>query len=189
VLTRFGRRTLYTGGMASMSVVLFIIGGLGFIGSQKSDYAIGSLLIFLNFAYNATLGPICYTIIGEVSSTRLRAKSIVLARISYQLMNIVCGIIVPRMLSPTAWNWGPRYAGAPVLCSTSQLAGLTYVQACSGARPRGSRPYTACSGCPRPAGARTASSTSSSSTRSPRGASRGPRPIVRALAGVRDVHA
>jgi SP family general alpha glucoside:H+ symporter-like MFS transporter len=117
VLTRFGRRTLSTGGMASMSVVLFIIGGLGFIGSQKSDYAIGSLLIFLNFAYNATLGPICYTIIGEVSSTRLRAKSIVLARISYQLMNIVCGIIVPRMLSPTAWNWGPKYAGAAPFAS------------------------------------------------------------------------
>jgi len=23
-------------------------------------------------------------------------------------MNIICGIIVPRMLSPTAWNWGPK---------------------------------------------------------------------------------
>ncbi len=22
--------------------------------------------------------------------------------------NIICGIIVPRMLSPTAWNWGPK---------------------------------------------------------------------------------
>ena len=23
-------------------------------------------------------------------------------------MNIICGIIVPRMLSPLAWNWGPK---------------------------------------------------------------------------------
>ena len=50
----------------------------------------------------------CYTIIGEMSSTRLRQKSIALSRIAYQIMNIICGIIVPRMLSPTSWNWGPK---------------------------------------------------------------------------------
>ncbi|KAG8971671.1 hypothetical protein FRC05_010927 [Tulasnella sp. 425] len=109
VLTIFGRRTLYTAGMASMSVVLFIIGGLAWIGTKSSIFAIGSLLIVLNFAYNATLGPICYTLIGEISSTRLRQKSIVLSSIAYQIMNLICGIIVPRMLSPTAWNWGPKY--------------------------------------------------------------------------------
>ncbi|EJU01382.1 maltose permease [Dacryopinax primogenitus] len=109
LLSVFGRRTLYTSGMACMAVVLFIIGGLGFA-TQTSQItmAIGSLLIALNFVYNATLGPICYTLIAEVSSTRLRQKSIVLSRIAYQIMNIICGIIVPRMLSPTSWNWGPK---------------------------------------------------------------------------------
>jgi SP family general alpha glucoside:H+ symporter-like MFS transporter len=108
LLSRFGRRTIYTGGMLCMTIVLFIIGGLGFMNSTKADRAIGSLLVVLNFAYNATLGPICYTIIAEISSTRLRQKSIVLSRIAYQIMNIVCGIIVPRMLSPLAWNWGAK---------------------------------------------------------------------------------
>lgn len=104
-----------------MCIVLFIIGGLAYIGTNSSIYAIGSLLIVLNFAYNATLGPICYTLIGEVSSTRLRQKSIVLSRIAYQIMNIICGIIVPRMLSPTAWNWGPKsglFWGGSALLST-----------------------------------------------------------------------
>jgi hypothetical protein len=50
----------------------------------------------------------CYTIIGEMPSTRLRQKSIALSRIAYQIMNIICGIIVPRMLSPTSWKWGPK---------------------------------------------------------------------------------
>jgi MFS transporter, SP family, general alpha glucoside:H+ symporter len=112
VITLFGRRTLYTAGMGTMAVFLFIIGGLGCINNNNTvTMAIGSLLIALNFIYNATLGPICYTLIGEVSSTRLRQKSIVLSRIAYQIMNIICGIIVPRMLSPTAWNWGPKGAG------------------------------------------------------------------------------
>ncbi|KAF7965992.1 hypothetical protein HWV62_32702 [Athelia sp. TMB] len=108
LLTFFGRRTLYTGGMLTMAVTLFIIGGLGWVGTKSSTWAIGTLLIVLNFIYNATLGPICYTLIGEISSTRLRQKSIVLSRVAYQIMNIICGIIVPRMLSPTSWNWGAK---------------------------------------------------------------------------------
>jgi SP family general alpha glucoside:H+ symporter-like MFS transporter len=54
----------------------------------------------------------CYTLIGEISSTRLRQKSIALSRISYQIMNITCGIIVPRMLGETSWvseSWPPWF--------------------------------------------------------------------------------
>jgi SP family general alpha glucoside:H+ symporter-like MFS transporter len=108
LLTFFGRRTLYSYGMLTMAVVLLLIGGLAFVHNTSTIMAIGSLLIALNFIYNATLGPICYTLIGEISSTRLRQKSVVLARIAYLIMNIICGIIVPRMLSPTSWNWGPK---------------------------------------------------------------------------------
>lgn len=108
VLTFFGRRTLYTAGMGCMALVLFIIGGLGFLKSNNATMAVGGLLIALNFIYNCTLGPLCYTIIGEVSSTRLRQKSIALSRIAYQIMNIVCGILVPRMINKTAWNWGAK---------------------------------------------------------------------------------
>ena len=68
----FVRRTLYTTGMGTMAVFLLLIGGLGFVGTNSSIHAIGSLLIALNFIYNATLGPICYTLIDEISSTCLR---------------------------------------------------------------------------------------------------------------------
>ncbi|KAJ7121612.1 maltose permease [Mycena epipterygia] len=108
LLYRFGRRTLYIAGLVIMAIVLLIIGCLGFSDSTGAKWASGGLLVALNFAYNTTLGAICYVIISEVGSTRLRAKTIVLARCSYQIINIVCGIIVPRMLSPTAWNWGPK---------------------------------------------------------------------------------
>jgi len=52
----FGRRTLYVGGMAFMSFMLWIIGGLGFKPGQSSIMAIGSLLIALNFIYNVRSG-------------------------------------------------------------------------------------------------------------------------------------
>ncbi|KIY70586.1 trehalose transport-related protein [Cylindrobasidium torrendii FP15055 ss-10] len=108
LMTFFGRRTLYTAGLSIMSTMLFIIGGLGFVGTTTSTRVVGGLLIALNCIYNSTLGPTCYTIIGEISSTRLRQKSIALSRMAYQVTNIVCGIIVPRMLSAEDWNWGPK---------------------------------------------------------------------------------
>jgi SP family general alpha glucoside:H+ symporter-like MFS transporter len=99
VLYKFGRRTIYGLGMLSMCLMLFLIGGLGFVGNSSSTWAIGSLLIVLNFAYNASLGPVCYTIIGEVSSTRLRQKSIVLSRIAYQVGSSPVPSVSP-MLTP-----------------------------------------------------------------------------------------
>ncbi|KAI9638801.1 maltose permease [Dioszegia hungarica] len=104
----FGRRTLYTSGMACMCITLMTIGGLAFYPSNEVKMAMGSLLIILNFIYNCTIGPATYTIIGEISSTRLRQKTIVLARASYKAINIVAGILNPRMLSPLAWNLGPK---------------------------------------------------------------------------------
>ncbi|KAJ7488343.1 trehalose transport-related protein [Mycena latifolia] len=119
LLGRFGRRTIYIFGLALMAATLLIIGALGFSSSSAAKWVSGGLLVFLNFAYNATLGAVCYVLIAEVGSTRLRAKTIVLARVAYQIMNIICGIIVPRMLSPTAWNWGPKsglfWAGSAAL--------------------------------------------------------------------------
>ncbi|KAJ9114965.1 hypothetical protein QFC24_007081 [Naganishia onofrii] len=119
LLTRFGRRTLYLSGLATMAAVLLCIGGMGFSNSTTAKWVSGALLIFLNLAYNSTLGPVCYTLVAEISSTRLRAKTIALSRVAYQLMNIICGIIVPRQLSPAEWNWGPKsglfWAGSAIL--------------------------------------------------------------------------
>ncbi|KAJ9092418.1 hypothetical protein QFC20_007373 [Naganishia adeliensis] len=119
LLTRFGRRTLYLTGLSTMACVLLVIGGMGFTDSQAAKWVSGGLLVFLNLAYNSTLGPVCYTLIAEISSTRLRAKTIALSRVAYQLMNIICGIIVPRQLSPAEWNWGPKsglfWAGSAIL--------------------------------------------------------------------------
>jgi SP family general alpha glucoside:H+ symporter-like MFS transporter len=67
IMTFFGRRTVYTAGMALMSAVLLVIGGLGFFSKdkvsedpvvyshkyQQVSSAIGGLLIMLNFVYNA----------------------------------------------------------------------------------------------------------------------------------------
>ncbi|PWN38609.1 sugar transporter [Meira miltonrushii] len=105
-LNKVGRRTIYIGGIALMSFISLIIGILGFI--PNTSLAVGVLLICLNFAYNIGIGPVCYCIVAEVSSSRLRPIAVVLSRISYNLMGLVCNTITPRMIQPTSWGWGAR---------------------------------------------------------------------------------
>ena len=50
---------------------------------------------------------------------RLRAQTVVLARNTYQVVNIISGILVPYQLNPEAWNWQGRtgffWAGSAAL--------------------------------------------------------------------------
>ncbi|KAK4119118.1 sugar transporter-like protein [Parathielavia appendiculata] len=119
----FGRRTLYLSGQIVMVVLLLTIGCAAFAGKENvtAQWAIGSLLLIYTFTYDATVGPVCYSLVSELTSTRLRTKSVVLARNMYNIMGIVTNIITPRMLNPTEWDWGAKsgffWAGTCFLCA------------------------------------------------------------------------
>lgn len=84
LMSYVGRRKLYLSGLGIQTVLLLIIGGLGFASrsSMGASWAIGALLLVYTAVYDATVGPVCYAIVAECSSTRLRAKTIVIARTS-----------------------------------------------------------------------------------------------------------
>ncbi|CAD0110621.1 unnamed protein product [Aureobasidium uvarum] len=104
-----GRRTLFLVGQVLMMVLLLIIGFIG-VGhkSQASSWAVGALLLVYVFVYDITVGPLTYSFVSEISSTRLRQKTMVLARNAYLVANIVNNVLTPHMLNPTSWNWGPK---------------------------------------------------------------------------------
>ena len=107
LMHRFGRRTLYLWGLGLLTAILFIVGfvSAGAKDSAGSDYAQASMMLVWLLVYYLTVGPICYAVVGETSSTRLRNKSVCLARIAYYVAQIVCNVINPFMLNPTAGNW------------------------------------------------------------------------------------
>ncbi|KAH6614495.1 raffinose family of oligosaccharides transporter [Chaetomium sp. MPI-SDFR-AT-0129] len=119
----FGRRTLYLSGQVIMFALLLAIGCASLAGRSNvaAQWAIGSLLLIYTFTYDATVGPVCYSLVAELTSTRLRTKSVVLARNTYNIMGIVTNIITPRMLNPTGWDWGAKsgffWAGTCALCA------------------------------------------------------------------------
>ncbi|KAJ6007105.1 hypothetical protein N7499_000769 [Penicillium canescens] len=106
LMTYFGRRTLYVGGLGLLTVVLLVIGFVSIAPSTSAiSWATGSMLLVYTFIYDSTVGPVCFSLVSEMPSSRLRTKSIVLARNVYNILNLVTGIIIPYMLNVDAWNW------------------------------------------------------------------------------------
>ncbi|KAI1134699.1 sugar transporter [Hypoxylon sp. FL0543] len=110
LMSRVGRRTIHFSGLCCQLLILIIVGSLSFSDTNGSVWAIGAMLIVFTFVYDFTVGPVTYSLISELSSTRLKAKTIVLARAGYNASNIFVNVMTNYQLSSTAWNWGARTA-------------------------------------------------------------------------------
>ncbi|EGV66261.1 general substrate transporter [Yamadazyma tenuis ATCC 10573] len=108
VSQKSGRFDSYFGGLIVNAVILLIVGGLGCSSNANASWGIGSLLLIYTFVYDLTIGPICYCLVAEIPSTKLRTKSIIISRNSYNIAGIIVAVITPYMLNPTAWNWGAK---------------------------------------------------------------------------------
>ncbi|KFY23853.1 hypothetical protein V493_05587 [Pseudogymnoascus sp. VKM F-4281 (FW-2241)] len=121
LISRAGRRTIYLSGVAILCVILMIVGFISLAPSSNTSaaWAIGVMLLVFTFVYDFTVGPVCYSLVSEISSTRLKTKTIVLARIGYNISNTVINVLTNYQLNPTAWAWGAKTAffwGCTCLC-------------------------------------------------------------------------
>ncbi|KAI5956633.1 hypothetical protein CANMA_004470 [Candida margitis] len=105
VSQKLGRFSILFGGLCTMTVLLFIVGGLGFLPDKAADWGIGTLLLVFVFVYDLSVGPMIYCIGAEIPSVKLRQKTIMLARFLYNVAGIIVSILSSYMLNPTAWNW------------------------------------------------------------------------------------
>lgn len=116
-----GRRKLYISGLLGSCVVLVVGGGVSWLPeTQHRSWTLGSLIITFTFIYDMTIGPVCYVLVAEIPSTRLRVNTVVLARVAYNIASIVTNSLTSRMLNPTTWNWKGKscflYAATAFLC-------------------------------------------------------------------------
>ncbi len=116
IMPYFGRRTLYVWGMAGMLVILLIVGFLGIPANNNTiAYVSGALLLINVFIYDITVGPVCYCLVAELPSTRLRVKSVVLARNCYNIIGIAGNFLQAPILNPLGWNLKGK--GAFIWCA------------------------------------------------------------------------
>lgn len=110
-MPHFGRRTIFLYGQAVQTLILFAVGGLGLeqrssTTDQDLSWGIGVLLLLSSFVANLAISPVLYALVSELPSALLRNKSVVIARFSYAVVNVIANVITPYQLNPSAWNWG-----------------------------------------------------------------------------------
>jgi SP family general alpha glucoside:H+ symporter-like MFS transporter len=121
LMSYVGRRTLYVNGLAILCVLLFVIGFISIPkASTSTSWATGSMLLVYTFFYDSSVGPLCYSLVSEIPTTRLRIKTVVLTRNLYNCLGILNGVIIPYILNVDAWNWKGKavffWGGFCLLC-------------------------------------------------------------------------
>lgn len=116
-----GRRTIYSGGLGIMTVLLFII---GFLSLPKHNtgavWALSTLMDVWTFVYQTSVGPICFVILSEISATRLREKTIAISTAVQSAANVVTMVVMPILLNSERANWGGKtgflFGGISFVC-------------------------------------------------------------------------
>lgn len=125
LLVHVGRRNLYNWGLASLTVLLLIIGILdcapNYGGRPSLKWAQASLMLVWNvsdrrtrlfgtiltgrqFCYDLSVGPVCFVILCEVSATRVRSKTIAVATAAQAALGVVMTIAIPYLLNKDQAN-------------------------------------------------------------------------------------
>lgn len=105
LLPHVGRRRLYLIGLSVMLLILLIVGFMGIPARMEAiGWASGALMMVFVVTYDLTVGPVCYCLVAEIPTTRLRIKTAVLARNTYNIVSILANVLNPPILNPGAWN-------------------------------------------------------------------------------------
>jgi len=100
-----GRRPNYISGMAAMTIFLFLIGFLNIKkGSDEIVITQAALTLVWTFTFQLSAGQLGWALPAEMGSTRLRQKTICLARDSYYIVNFTARTLEPYFLNPREWN-------------------------------------------------------------------------------------
>ncbi|CAK7199135.1 hypothetical protein SEUCBS139899_001807 [Sporothrix eucalyptigena] len=105
LVSYIGRRKIYVGGQLITLILLLLIGIVSVSSKTKGAlWAQAAICILWVLVYSLTLGPIAYSFISEISSTRLRPLTVCLARTFYQIVNVFSQVVEPQFMNPTALN-------------------------------------------------------------------------------------
>ncbi|KAK1477746.1 sugar porter family MFS transporter [Colletotrichum abscissum] len=121
-LIHYGRRTIYITGLAALVFLQLLIGILDCVPGRPSGvaWAESSLMLIWNFAYDLSVGPVCFVLISEASATRVRSKTIALATAAQGVLGIIMTVAIPYMINPDEANMqgklGFFFGGLAGLC-------------------------------------------------------------------------
>lgn len=140
LVDKVGRRPLTVWGTCIVTVILMICAGLATQGSAGAIKGSVAMILIYNFFYNITIGATAYTLLTEVATSKLRAKTISLGvALQYivstehyysrfqnpslqeiQQIYTVWAFVIPYVFNPDQANLGAKtafiFGGLGVLC-------------------------------------------------------------------------
>ncbi|KAL4952460.1 general substrate transporter [Aspergillus filifer] len=115
MIDRLGRRNLMVFGLFTMTCILMITGGLGVVSTDTSNpNASGAvkgtvaLIMIYSWWYNCTIGAAGYTIPTEVSTSRLRVKTIAIGLALQNSLYMMWSFVLPYLFNPDKANLGAK---------------------------------------------------------------------------------
>ncbi|KAH7141012.1 general substrate transporter [Dactylonectria macrodidyma] len=104
VINSFGRRKIFLGGMVGLTLLLFLIGIMDVVPTGAAKWVQSACTVIYAFVYFLSVGAVAFAILGEASSTALKAKTMALATATQAVMGIIMSVAIPYMVNPDEGN-------------------------------------------------------------------------------------
>lgn len=110
LINRTGRRSTSFVGTAVLTGLLFLIGILDVApgGNIGTVYGQVACVVAFAFVFLLTIGPMGWTLFAEISSPRLRSRTVGLGIVVQNSFGVLMNIVVPLLINPDAANLGGR---------------------------------------------------------------------------------
>ncbi|KND91006.1 General alpha-glucoside permease [Tolypocladium ophioglossoides CBS 100239] len=103
-INSLGRRNIFLFGMGLVTAILLLIGVLDVVPTSGAKWVQAGLTVVYAFVYTASLGAMAFAILGEASSTSLRAPTVALATATQAIAGTVFNFVIPYMVNPDQGN-------------------------------------------------------------------------------------
>ncbi len=107
----YGRRRIYLTGIFTMTFILFFIGFLSSVSTHfnfTDDHGTAMvqavLTLIWTLIFQLSVGQLGWSIPAEIGSTRLRQKTVCLARNAYYITSVTAHCLEPYFMNPTQWD-------------------------------------------------------------------------------------
>lgn len=110
MVDRVGRRDLTFWGLVILTVFLLITGGLGLGTSKPAITGTVAFILIYSWWYNVSIGSTAFSLLCEVSTSRLRVKTIAIGYALQNSINVMWQFVIPFMFNPDQGNLGAKVA-------------------------------------------------------------------------------
>ncbi|KAK1565997.1 MFS hexose transporter [Colletotrichum navitas] len=110
LIDKVGRRGLIFWGMCTLTTLLMITGGLAVTATPGAIKGTVALLLVYCFIYNVTIGAVAYSLLTEIPTSRLRAKTAAIALALQNGLFTMWAFVIPFLFNPDQANLGAKVA-------------------------------------------------------------------------------